>query len=66
MVTNGDLDVSGGDANFTLDAADTLNVAKGATTSVDVVSIVGGGVTDAAGLDALSITLTASDGTRPH
>ena len=63
LVTNGHLDVSGGDANFTLDAADTLNVAKGATTSVDVMSIAGGGVTDAAGLDALSITLTASDGT---
>ena len=63
LVSDGDLDISGGDANFTLDAADTLNVAKGATTSVDVVSIVGGGVTDAAGLDALSITLTASDGT---
>jgi hypothetical protein len=63
LVTDGDVDISGGDFNVTLDAADGVNVAKGATTSTDVVSIAGGGVTDAAGLDALSITLTASDGT---
>jgi hypothetical protein len=63
LVTNGDLDLSGGDFNVVLDAADGVGISKGATTSVDVMGIVGGAVTDAAGLDALSISLTASDGT---
>lgn len=62
VVSDGDLTVSGGDVNFTTDAGDTLNIAKGAAPTADVVLIAGGSPTTT-NVDALAITLTTTDQT---
>ncbi len=62
-LTDGDLVVSAGDVNFTTDAADTVNIAKGGAASADVMLIAAGAVADSAGVDGLAITLTAADNT---
>ena len=60
LVTNGDLDLSGGDFNVILDAADGVNISKGAAPTVDVFTIAAGSpATD--GVDALALTLTATN-----
>ena len=61
-ISDGDLVVAGGDVNFTTDAGDTLNIAKGAAPTTDVVLIAGGSPATTA-VDALAITLTTTDGT---
>ncbi|MBI3421085.1 MAG: hypothetical protein HY006_03400, partial [Candidatus Sungbacteria bacterium] len=62
LVSNGDLDLAGGDFNVTLDGGDGVNISKGAAPTVDTFTIAGGSAaTD--GVDALAITLTATDGT---
>ncbi|MEK7585872.1 MAG: tail fiber domain-containing protein, partial [Patescibacteria group bacterium] len=60
LVSNGDLDLSGGDFNVVLDAGDGVNISKGAAPTVDVFSIAGGtSATD--GVDNLQLTFTADD-----
>ena len=60
LITDGDLDLSGGDFNVTLDAGDGVNIAKGAAPTVDVVTI-NGGTSATDGVDALQLTFTADD-----
>ncbi|MEK7281488.1 MAG: hypothetical protein AAB037_03950, partial [Chloroflexota bacterium] len=54
--------MAGGDFNVTTDAGDTVNIAKGAAPTADVVLIAGGSPTTT-GVDALAITLTTTDQT---
>ncbi|MBI4058152.1 SH3 domain-containing protein, partial [Candidatus Gottesmanbacteria bacterium] len=61
-LSDGDLTVSGGDVNFTTDAGDTLNIAKGAAPTADVVLIAAGSPTTT-NVDALAITMTTTDQT---
>ncbi len=60
LITNGDLDLSGGDFNVTLDAGDGVNIAKGAAPTVDVFTI-NGGTSATDGVDTLQLTFTADD-----
>lgn len=61
-VSDGDLTVSGGDVNLTTDAGDTLNIAKGAAPTADVVLIAAGSPATT-NVDALNITMTTTDQT---
>ena len=57
LVTDGDLDLSGGDFNVTLDAADGASITSNATSTADAFTITSTGV----GSDALQINFTQSD-----
>ncbi|MDO8474021.1 MAG: hypothetical protein Q7S62_00480 [bacterium] len=61
LVTNGDLDLSGGDFNVVLDAADGVNISKGAAPTADVFTIAGG-TPVTANVDGLNISLTTAEG----
>ncbi len=59
LVTNGDLDLSGGDFNVILDAGDGVNITKGAAPTVDVFSI-NGSTSTTDGVDGLQLTFGVS------
>ncbi|MFA4836236.1 MAG: hypothetical protein WC749_09235, partial [Dehalococcoidia bacterium] len=59
LVSDGDLDLSGGDFNVALDAADGVNITKGAAPTVDVFTI-NGSTSGTAGVDALQLTFGTS------
>jgi hypothetical protein len=56
-LSDGDLIVSGGDANFTLDVADTFNVIKSSANAGDVMNITASSVN---AIDGLQLDLTAT------
>jgi len=62
LVSDGDFDLSGGDFNVVLDAGDGVNISKGAAPTVDVVTIAGGSPATN-GVDALALSLTATNQT---
>ncbi len=60
LISDGDLDLSGGDFNIALDAGDGANITKTAAPTVDVFTInAGTSATD--GVDSLQLTFTADD-----
>ncbi len=61
LVSNGDLDVAGGDFNVTLDAGDTANITKTGADAGDVANIAGTSVNAINGL-TVAVTSTADAG----
>ncbi len=56
-LSDGDLSIAGGDANFTLDVADTLNIAKTSANAGDVVNIAASSVN---AVNALTLAVTST------
>ncbi|MBT5808563.1 hypothetical protein HOI18_04805 [Candidatus Uhrbacteria bacterium] len=64
LVTDGDVDISGGDFNVTLDAGDGVNIAKGAAPTADMFTIDNSSADSATdGVDLLVLDMDVADNT---